>query len=67
MKRVRKQFVVLKETSEQLKIEAEKASEEISEDCKEIVEIFSSLTDGLSKISEVRDFHIGIPYVRDIR
>lgn len=54
MKRVRKQFVVLKETSEQLKIEAEKASEEISEDCKEIVEIFSSLTDGLSKISEVR-------------
>ncbi|KAM7463890.1 hypothetical protein LguiA_032011 [Lonicera macranthoides] len=56
----KKAIVVLKETSKQLQIEAEKTSEEISEDCMEIVEMFSVLTDELSKVSEVRDFHIGL-------
>ncbi|KAM7467901.1 hypothetical protein LguiB_015463 [Lonicera macranthoides] len=56
----KKAIVVLKETSKQLQIETEKIREEINEDCMEIVEMFSVLTDELSKVSEVRDFHIGL-------
>lgn len=80
----RKAMVVLKEASTQLKIQAEKARQDLSviavevgeegkeylstvagnppESVKDIVETFTSNTDTLTEISEVRDFYIGIPY-----
>ncbi|KAL5738959.1 hypothetical protein ACOSP7_027909 [Xanthoceras sorbifolium] len=79
----KKAMVVLKETSEQLKIQAEKAREdltvvvkEISEEgkeyltaaaknspqLKEVVETYSSSTDDLNEFTNIRDFHLGIPY-----
>ncbi|KAF7825412.1 protein FATTY ACID EXPORT 3, chloroplastic [Senna tora] len=79
----KKAIIILKDTSEQLKVQAEKArqdlsvaAKEISEEgkeylttatenspeVKEIVETFTSPTDDLNQISEVRDFYVGIPY-----
>uniref|UniRef100_A0A2P2MBF7 Protein FATTY ACID EXPORT 3ic isoform X1 n=1 Tax=Rhizophora mucronata TaxID=61149 RepID=A0A2P2MBF7_RHIMU len=80
----KKAMVVLEETSVQLKIQAEKArndlsmlAKEISEEgkeylsaaaekypepVKEVVETFSSSTDGFDDLSKVKDFHLGIPY-----
>lgn len=79
----KKAIVVLQDTSEQLKIQADKArydlsvvAKEITEEgkeyfssaaenspeVKEIVETFTSPDDDLSKVSEVRDFYVGIPY-----
>lgn len=80
----KKAMVILKETTEQLKIQAERArydlsivAKEISEEgkeylsdaaqnspesVKEIVETFSSPTDNLNDVTQVRDFYLGIPY-----
>ncbi|KAF2306551.1 hypothetical protein GH714_019387 [Hevea brasiliensis] len=81
----KKAMVILKETSEQLKIQADKAksdlavlAKEVSEDgkeflsvaaenspepVKEVVETLASATDDLAAdFSQIRDFHVGIPY-----
>ncbi|KAI4353555.1 hypothetical protein L6164_002494 [Bauhinia variegata] len=80
----KKAIIILKDTSEQLKIQADKARHDLSvaakeiseegkeyliiasdnspEDVKEIVQTFTSPTDDISEISEVRDFYVGIPY-----
>ncbi|XP_021685801.2 protein FATTY ACID EXPORT 3, chloroplastic isoform X2 [Hevea brasiliensis] len=81
----KKAMVILKETSEQLKIQADKAksdlavlAKEVSEDgkeflsvaaenspepVKEVVETLASATDDLADdFSQIRDFHVGIPY-----
>ncbi|CAN4115942.1 unnamed protein product [Withania somnifera] len=69
-----KAFIILKETSEKLKIQAEKAREDLSiiakeiseeklpEPVKDIVETFASSADELNDVSKVRDFYVGIPY-----
>lgn len=81
---LQKAMVLLKETSEQLKIQAEKVkhdlsvvAKEISEEgkdylsaaaknspkpVKEIVESFSSPTNDLNDVTQVRDFYLGVPY-----
>ncbi|XP_010529223.1 PREDICTED: protein FATTY ACID EXPORT 3, chloroplastic-like [Tarenaya hassleriana] len=78
-----KAMVVLKETSEQLRTQAEKAKEDLGAiakeigadgkehilkaaedspaDVKEVIEAFASVDD-LKDVSQVEDFHIGIPY-----
>ncbi|KAM1525645.1 hypothetical protein ACFX10_010084 [Malus domestica] len=80
----KKALVIMKETSELLKIQADKARDDLSEiakeiseegkeyiskaaknspePVKEIVETYNSSTDDLSDVSQVRDFHVGIPY-----
>lgn len=80
----KKAMVILKETSEQLKVKADKAkgdlavlAKEMSEESKEflsvaaqnspetvkeVVETFASSTDNLNDFSQIRDFHLGIPY-----
>ncbi|GMP51495.1 hypothetical protein CsSME_00017703 [Camellia sinensis var. sinensis] len=70
----KKAMVILKETSEQLKIQAEKArydliviakeigGEKSPEPVKDIVEIFASSTDDVKEISNLHDFYLGIPY-----
>ncbi|KAL7265693.1 hypothetical protein ACSBR1_003473 [Camellia fascicularis] len=70
----KKAMVILKETSEQLKSQAEKArydliviakeigAEKSPEPVKDIVEIFASSTDDVKEISNLHDFYLGIPY-----
>ncbi|CAL5388979.1 unnamed protein product [Camellia sinensis] len=70
----KKAMVILKETSEQLKIQTEKArydliviakeigGEKSPEPVKDIVEIFASSTDDVEEISNLHDFYLGIPY-----
>ncbi|CAN6715387.1 unnamed protein product [Malus baccata var. baccata] len=80
----KKALVIMKETSELLKIQADKARDDLSEiakeiseegkeyiskaaknspePVKEIVETYNSSADDLSDVSQVRDFHVGIPY-----
>ncbi|XP_068341110.1 protein FATTY ACID EXPORT 3, chloroplastic [Pyrus communis] len=80
----KKALVIMKETSELLKIQADKARDDLSEiakeiseegkeyiskaaknspePVKEIVETYNSSADDLRDVSQVRDFHVGIPY-----
>ncbi|KAK1351681.1 protein FATTY ACID EXPORT 3, chloroplastic [Heracleum sosnowskyi] len=53
----KKAAVVFKEASEQLKVQAEKAKQDLSVIAKEVSE-----EEDLDEISEVRDFYLGIPY-----
>lgn len=73
----KKAMVILEETSEQLKIQAEKIAKDISEEgveylsiaaekspepVKDIVDTFASSTKDVKEISGVLDFYLGIPY-----
>ncbi|KAK7294874.1 hypothetical protein RJT34_17772 [Clitoria ternatea] len=79
----KKAAVVLKDTTEQLKVLADKtghelsvaakeiteegkeylsAAAETSPEVKEVVETFTTRPDDIQKISEVRDFYVGVPY-----
>ncbi|OWM67051.1 protein FATTY ACID EXPORT 3, chloroplastic [Punica granatum] len=53
---------VAKEISEEGKEYLSAAAENSPEPVKEIVETFSSPTDDLNDVSQVRDFYLGIPY-----
>ncbi|XP_058110656.1 protein FATTY ACID EXPORT 3, chloroplastic [Magnolia sinica] len=54
--------VVAKEISEESKEYLSAAAENSPEPVKDIVETFTSSSDELKEVSEVRDFYLGIPY-----
>lgn len=69
-----KALVIMKDTSERLKIHADKARDDLSEiaisiadenspePVQEIVKTFHLLAFGPSDVVEIHDFHVGIPY-----
>lgn len=54
--------VIAKELSEDGKVYISAAADNAPESVKDIVETFTSSTDELKEVSEVRDFYLGIPY-----
>lgn len=54
--------IVAKQISEEGKVYLTTAAEKSPEPVKDVVETFASSTDNLKDVSQVRDFHVGIPY-----